>query len=406
MCLLFAVAHCGITARQNIIAVHVNHGLRGAAADADEAFVGRYCAANGIPFRAVRVDVRSASEQKGLTLEQAARELRYSVFADIVKSGDADYVLTAHHAADNAETVLMHLFRGAGLDGLRGIRGASGTVLRPFIDIYPQELDGYAKDNGIAYVTDDTNFIDDADRNYIRLNVMPLIAGRYGGAVRAINAFARECADACECLDERLDRALVTRVDGDTIIQDAALRSRLAARYVRLALSDFTLKDITREQVERVIELAKSRTGATTELSNGIKAARECGGVALYLPRIACTAEVPLVLGANTIDGLAIDVMYSDQSPQTVSGGAADWDKLQDCVLRFRRDGDVFEPFGGGSKKLKQYFIDNKIPKRLRDRIPLICRGNQVLVAVGMQISENVKQTPQTVRRVTVKRRW
>lgn len=437
MCLLHAALNCGAIERSDITAVHVNHCLR-EQADSDELFVREFCAKNGVDFCAYRVDVNAESEKKGLTVEQAARNLRYAVFYGLLDSGAADVILTAHHALDNAETVLMHLFRGAGLDGLRGMSNAQAGVIaavplhmfrgagldgmcgmnnmqnhsesaipivRPFIDVYPSALDEYCVSNGLKFVVDDTNFEDDADRNFIRLNVIPMIEKRYAGAVRAINALSHECAGVCEYLDAALDPARITYSDGAVLVDDRALCGALAARYVRRALEYFTTVDVTREQTERVVALAHMRTGACVELSSGIVAAHEYGRVALYIPRLDCGAEFPVALGGNYIDGLAVDIAQSDESPRSVKGGAVDWDKLNGAVLRFRRDGDMFTPFGGKRKKLKQYFIDRKIPKRLRDRTPLICCGDEVLVIVGTEISELVKQTPDTAVKAVVRLR-
>ena len=403
MCLLHAVLYCGVIQKENIIVVHVNHCLR-EQADSDELFVREYCNKNRIEFVAKRVDVNKHAAANGLTVEQAARNLRYDVFFDLIKHGKADVILTAHHALDNAETVLMHLFRGAGLDGLRGMGG--GTIVRPFIDIYPDELDEYVRANSIEFVVDSTNFIDDADRNFIRLNVIPLIEQRYRGAVRAVNAFSRECGSVSDYLDGLCDLSCITHDCGAVLIAERALSTALATRYVRYALSEFSLVDITREQIERVVDLAHMRTGAVVELSGGILAAKEHGCVALYIPRSKFDGEVPLKTGANFIDGLAVDIVNSSLFPRDAAGRCVDLDKLCGAALRFRRDGDMFTPFGGRRKKLKQYFIDNKVPKRLRDRIPLICRGNEVLVIVGMQIADCVKQTDGTVNKGVVSPRW
>lgn len=403
MCLLHAVLHCGVIQKENIIVVHVNHCLRDEA-DSDEAFVRDYCKQNNVEFVAKRVDVNKNAANNGLTIEQAARNLRYDVFYDLIKHGRADVILTAHHALDNAESVLMHLFRGAGLDGVRGMGG--GQIVRPFINIYPDELDDYVRINNIKYVVDSTNFIDDADRNFIRLNVIPLIEQRYRGVVRAVNSFAAECANVCDFLDGVLDLSFITHDHGAVLIDVKALSGVLATRYVRSALSEFSLVDITREQIERVAELGAMRTGAVVELSGGILAAKEYGFVALYIPRNKFDGEVPLKIGANFIDGLVVDIARSALSPREAAGRCVDLDKLDGAVLRFRRDGDVFTPFGGGRKKLKQYLIDNKIPSRKRDRIPLICRGNEVLVIVGMQIADSVKQTAQTTNSGVVTPRW
>ncbi len=404
MCLLHAVMNCGVIDRSRIVAVHVNHNLRETAVR-DENFVREFCARNGVAFRVFGVDVRKDAADKGLTVEQAARNIRYAIFRDLIKSRVADVVLTAHHALDNAESILMHMFRGSGLDGLCGMK--STHIARPFIDVYPDELDDYARENSLDYVTDETNYDDAADRNFLRLNVIPLIEKRYKGAVRAINALSRECEGVCEFLDGELDESFIKCDGGAVVIDDAALDTALACRYVRRAMSHFTLTDATRNVIERVAELGKKRTGAVVELPFGIVAAREYGSVALYIPRDGYDGEIPLKVGANVIDGLAVDVAPWNGAVQDAPRGSlADSDRLNGAVIRFRRDGDMFTPFGGGRKKLKQYFIDKKIPSRLRSRIPLICIGGEVLCVVGYEISDAVKVTSKTLRAATVMRRF
>ena len=418
MCLLHAVMSCGVVEKSAITAVHVNHCLR-EQADDDERFVREFCEKNGIAFRAFKVDVKKESALNGLTVEQAARNMRYASFYELIKSGEAEFILTAHHALDNAESILMHLFRGAGLDGLCGMSesprsdglcGAENNagelpLIRPFLNVYPKELDEYAAAHGISYVVDKTNFELDADRNFIRLKIIPAIEERYAGVVRAVGNLATEAKGVCEVLDGELDLGLIGDDYGAVTLADEALSSPLAARYVRRALMFFTTVDVTREQILRVTELAHMRTGATVELSGGIKAAREYGRLALYLERPSFAGEIEIVRGANFIDGLAVDVLPSDDYPKTVRGGAVDLDKLEGAVLRFRREGDMFTPCGGKRKKLKQYFIDNKIPKRLRDRIPLVCRGNDVLVVVGMQVADEAKQTEKTTAKAIIRLR-
>ncbi len=400
MCLLHGLINCGAFDKRNISVVHVNHCLR-KTADRDEAFVREFCDKNGLAFRAFKVDVETESREFGSTIEQAARKLRYGIFHDLVKSGDADIILTAHHALDNAESVLMHLFRGSGLDGLCGM--SSPFVVRPLLGVYPVELDEYAKKFGVEYVTDETNFDDTPDRNFIRLNVIPLIESRYGGAVCAINNLSRECDGVCAYLDGALDMNFITRSRGAVCIADAALVGPLAARYVRAALCSFTLTDMTRDMIEKTVELVHSRTGAVIKLAHGVEAAREYGCVAIYIPRLCYGGATPLKVGANFIDGLAVDVAISLDDPRKVRGGVVDFDMLDGAELRFRRDGDMFTPIGGARKKLHRYFIDEKVPKRLRDRIPLICRGAEVLVVCGMQISDSVKLTNSTRRAAVIK---
>ncbi len=403
VCLLHAVIACGAVDIADVIAVHVNHGLRDEA-DSDEAFVKAFCAERGVRFAAFKVDVKRESKSKGLTIEQAARNLRYAVFDGLLSSGEADIILTAHHALDNAESVLMHIFRGSGIDGLCGMN--SGRIVRPLLSVYPEEIELYAKRNGLKYVTDKTNFELDADRNFIRLQVIPLIEQRYPCAVRAVNALSEESARIKEYLDCGIDPSLISKDGGAVVLSERAFDTALAERYVRKAVSEFTLTDITRSMINSVISLAKNRSGAKAELSCGVIAERESGAVSFYIPRRKFDGEKQIELGANYIDGLAVDVEPTDTVPTDGKKRAVDLDAIDGAVLRFRRDGDTFTPFGGGRKKLKQYLIDKKIPRRLRDRIPLVCRGGEVLAVVGVEISEMAKVTENTTRKATVALRW
>lgn len=402
VCLLHAVLNCGAVEKCDVVAVHVNHELRKTAVR-DQQFVRELCRKYGVELAEFSADVGKTAQENGLGIEQTARNVRYGIFRDMVKQGRADVVLTAHHALDNAESVLMHLFRGSGLDGLCGM--SAGDILRPFIDVYPAELDEYVKEYVLEYVVDETNFDDCADRNFIRLKVLPLIEQRYSGAVRAVNALADECAAAVKVLDGLIDDSLIIRDGGATLVSEAALDSPLAARYVRKALADFTLTDMTRAQIESVVALGAARTGVSVSLSHGVQAAREAGGVALYIPRGKYDGERALVSGANYIDGLVVDVLPTEKAPDEMRGCIVDGDKLRGATLRFRRDGDVFKPFGGGTKKLKQYLIDKKIPARLRDRLPLVCRGSEVLAVVGMEISDGVRVDGDTKNKLAITKR-
>ena len=224
--------------------------------------------------------------------------------------------------------------------------------------------------------------------------------------MRAINELARECRESCAVLDGMLDPSQIVYDRGAVLITDKALSGALGARYVRRALGYFSLTDVTREQISSVVRLVGMRTGASTALACGAVAAREYGAVAVYVPREKYDGESALVLGANYIDGLVVDVLKSEINPREVKGGAVDLARLSGATLRFRRDGDMFTPYGGGTKKLKEYFIDNKLPRRLRDRTPLVCVGSTVLVIVGVQVSAQAAQTPATAEKGIVALRW
>ena len=167
--------------RITVRAVHVHHGIRGAEADRDEAFCRAFCAERGIPLRCVHVDAPGCAEANRLSLETAARMLRYDALMQAAPEGE---IATAHHAGDNAETLLFHLLRGAGLRGLCGIPARSGRIIRPLLTAEKQEILRYLAENGQSYVEDSSNFTDGNTRGRLRRTLMPALLAENPAAVR------------------------------------------------------------------------------------------------------------------------------------------------------------------------------------------------------------------------------
>lgn len=174
MCLLDFTVRWAASRGIGVAAAHFNHCLRGGAADRDEAFVRDYCAARGIPFASGRGDTRALAARDGLSIEEAARRLRYEFLEETVARQHSDAILTAHHADDNAETMLLNLCRGTGSAGL-GIPAVRGNVYRPFLEITRESLEDYAAAHGLPHVEDETNREDGASRNLLRHRVMPVL---------------------------------------------------------------------------------------------------------------------------------------------------------------------------------------------------------------------------------------
>ena len=144
-------------AQLQVSAVHINHGLRGECADRDEAFVRKYCEERGILLTVIHADVAAVARDSHLTVEEAGRQVRYEQFEQVRSAIGADYVLTAHTADDHVETVLMHILRGCGIDGLAGIPVVRGNVRRPLLACSREEIEKYCVQNGVPFVTDETN---------------------------------------------------------------------------------------------------------------------------------------------------------------------------------------------------------------------------------------------------------
>ena len=175
MCLLEMTVRQGQKQGRRVAVAHFNHQLRGAEADRDEAFVRDWCAAREIPFFAGRGDVRAFAEKTGRTVEEAARQLRYKFLEETRRREGFGCILTAHHADDSAETMLLNLLRGTGLKGLTGIPEKRDCILRPLLSVTRAELAAYAAEHRIPFVEDSTNGTDDAARNMLRHQVLPVL---------------------------------------------------------------------------------------------------------------------------------------------------------------------------------------------------------------------------------------
>lgn len=404
VCLLHFVVNLNYFDKSNIIAVHINHNLRETAMR-DEKHVRAICEAMQVQLLCKSVDVAAICADTGRSVETVAREERLEVFAQLVKRGGVRTVFTAHHALDRAEAVLMHIVRGCSIDGLVGANSGAFTS-QPLYETTPAELDDYVKIHNIKYVIDETNFDDKADRNFIRLKVIPLIEQRYPGAVNAINALAN---DAAECVDA-LDRGMKSDFlngDGNAITIDLrakndALFSRYVVTAMKLCFQESGLQyDFDRKAVGRVRALFDKKTGARCDVNKNIEAANEGDCVAIYAKYEICKDEIAVRRGAVNIGNARVFIKDASLDAARL-GSLMDYDKLKGAVIRFRRDGDRFHSCNGKPKKLKEYFIDNKVPRRVRDKTPLICRGNDVLAIIGMEIGDEVKLTNNTKRAVNV----
>ena len=181
-----------------LFACHVHHGIRGDAADRDEAFCRRFCEENRVEYRAVRVDVPTRARESGKGIEETARELRYAELEECRRECGADWIMTAHHADDNLETVLLHLTRGSGLAGLCGIPEQRGRILRPLLAYTKEELTRYAEEDAIPFVQDESNFDTAYSRNAVRAQILPVLK-------RLNPAVAQTVSRTCRILREEED---------------------------------------------------------------------------------------------------------------------------------------------------------------------------------------------------------
>lgn len=392
-----------------LTALNCDHGIRGETSARDSAFVADYCKKLGVPLFSYVAD-------RKLTSEGQARAWRF--FECYIKeAANCDCVATAHHLNDNAETVLFNLARGSALKGMEGITDEDYSVLankpfkliRPLIACTRAEIDAYICANEIPYVDDETNFKTDYTRNKIRLNILPALEDAVPGAARAIYRFSRLAAEDEEYF-ERQTEALISHHEpyGDCIANcTEKVIFRRAAVNIIAARHD--KKDYTSNQLENLFNLQFAENGKKFEFL-GLTAFKEEGRICIvdnmllhyenegapyghFYSQLAdeYCGQIAHICFNYELDGDMNEVQYvRPETPLKVlkfDGGKVP----ANSVVRFMRPGDKFTKFGGGTKKLGDYFTDKKIPPRLRGAIPLICDGNEVLIIFGVEISEKVK---------------
>ena len=417
-------------------AAHVNHGIRGEEADLDAQLVESYCGQLGVAFSRATVDVPALAAAGRGSLEEVGRNERYAFFERAARECGATRVAVAHHADDNAETILHRVLRGTGLRGLGGIpasrpiRAESDIILvRPLLWCRRDELRAYVEQNGVPFRLDRTNAEVSSTRSRIRNELLPLLRSHYNpGVVDAVLRLGRQAADAHAHLSEIADRQFE-----DLMIARDATRVRLDARrlarhppavqseVLRQAMADLatSLRSVGYEQVEALRDLAAAEADAgAVDLPGGLHAWTDHGQLVIArrdspAPADPVPEPVPVdVPGETAAPALGIVVTariepVGDRRPADLASHddrAVEWldaDAVQPpVVLRTRRPGDRFHPLGApGSMKLSDFFINEKVPAWQRDRVPVLCDQVGLIWVAKLRIAERVR-VRSTTRRI------
>lgn len=371
---------------------HFNHLLRGAESERDEAFVREWCEARGVKLSVERGDAAAYAAEKHLSIETAARELRYAFFNRL---GDAKTrIATAHQADDQAETLLLHLARGSGLKGLCGIPPVRGRFIRPLLDVTRDEVLDYLTRNGLDHVEDSTNALDAAARNRLRHAVLPVLKELNPDFSRTVGRTVRLLREDEAALDEMAAELLIHTDDGLRLSATALISSPkpLASRAVRLAAAEWDCFP-AETHVRQVLALAESRNpSAAVPLPGGLTAARRYDEIAIEpASELQGFAERTLAFGAWTeIPELDVQIWYGDPSEcGKIYGKFTTWffKKERICgniTVRPRAAGDLLRLPGRPGKTLKKWMNENRIPAKQRGRLPVFADGAGVLAALGV----------------------
>ena len=426
--------------RLTLCGAHLNHKLRGAESDADADFVANAFETLGIPCTVESADVAAYRSKHRLSLEDAARRLRYAFLASAAQEREADAIALGHTADDQAETVLMHVIRGSGLNGLRGMKtldrraidGRRIALFRPLLGVRRLETLAYCRALGLQPRIDPSNQSPEFLRNRVRLELLPLLE-RLNPSVRdSLLRLASNAAQDGDYIGAQVDEAWdeVARVDGGAVRLDAiALSGKHEAirRHILMRAIEAAGGEVTQRHVLDMLTLIGGAPGKTLHLSGGLTFASGYGEA--YIGKTDAVSDMmtplrPIAresrlavpgetlaggwrISAAVIDGAGVrrvreSLRHERSKRQRLprSSEILDLDSVGDALwVRGRRQGDRFQPLGTEqSKSLREFMVDARIPRRWRDGLPLIVSSRGVACVPGWRIAHWARVTGATKR--------
>jgi tRNA(Ile)-lysidine synthase len=399
MCLLHLLHTLGEQEGFTVYAAHFNHRLRGEESERDAAFVADWCARTGIDCRVEEADVAGAAARQGRGVEETARELRYAFLRRTAQALACERIATAHSADDNLETLLLHLVRGAGLHGLAGIPPRRGEIVRPLLGVTRQEIEDYLAQNRIPHMEDSTNTDEAYTRNRLRRQVIPVLKQLNPRVVESGVLTMKYLRADDDYLNAQAARAcLSARWAGEDLVIEAAdiaqLPAAIAPRAVRHLLEQMGDGQVncSAAHLNGVVDLARSEDPSAVFFLPDGRMAQRVYRQLLFTTRgdpLPPLSAVPLVLDGETAAGdtgwrvRCRPVICPAQGRDGVFYLRRDGVEGE-LVLRARQTGDeILLPGRGGTKTLKKLLIDEKVPRRERERIPVLADEAGVIAVAG-----------------------
>lgn len=395
MCLLHLLTHWGQAQGLQVTAAHFNHRLRGENADRDEAFVRQICTQWGVPLVCGSGDVRALAEEAGLSVEEAARNLRYDFLEQHRAALNCTCILTAHHADDHAETILLNLLRGTGARGLAGIPAVREQIFRPFLGITRAELEIYAKTHSIPHVEDETNAQLDATRNVLRHKVLPVLRELNPRAVENMARTAELLAaddDALTAQAEKLLRSCGSVTEHGAELKVSACEEAppaVVSRALLMLMSQVAAsrRDLSRTHVAAAQALLETGcAGQTVSLPYGMTALRTADGLRIQRQTTPLPREAALQVGQSVTFGHWIVTLsdapqagayaYPLSLPEGADLSVSGWHSADRMSL----------PGSRGSRTLKRLAADRGISPAERDRLPVLRVNHRPAAVPGIGV--------------------
>lgn len=407
VCLLFMLLKLQKELGFALMAVHVNHGIRGAEAERDEAYVKRLCRQWNVRLKVYRENVPAYAKEHGMTEEEAGRDIRRTCFCKVLKEWGGTKIALAHHENDNVETLLWNLCRGTGIRGLGGIAPVNDVWIRPLLCVKRREIESYLKKRGISYCTDTTNADRRYMRNRIRMDVIPYLEDCVN--TESVSHMGKTMERMYELeqyiLEEvgQYKESCTGWKNGGRIIRQTeytkipkALRDNVLHEI--LCETAGRRKDIEEVHVQMLRDLFTKQVGKRIDLPYGVTAIRTYEGVRFEknIPEASYAGDENELFSIRVFDREPGNVTF----PEKIYTRWFDYDIIKNTVkIRHRIAGDsiVINRYGG-RKKLKQYFTDQKVPQEDRDKIWIAADGDEVLWIVGYRQSQKYQITEKTTK--------
>lgn len=405
-----------------LVAVHVNHCLRGEAADEDEEYVRTVCGKMNVPLLCVQEEVEAYAKMHRMSEEEAGREVRRAAYRQAVAQYGGTKIALAHHMDDNAETMCLNLARGTGIQGMAGIRPVAGMYIRPLLAVRRREIEAYLQSIHMDYRIDHTNLEDGYTRNRIRNHVIPYLESHVNQrTVEHMQEYAEQMEAVQGYLTRQVDQLWDACVRQQKNGYEIALKALLAEDSVLhpylirrvIAKAAGREKDIEAVHVKAVQELGEKQSGRRIMLPYDLEAVREYDVIRIGTrcetepgkeTEIVLCRPGEEYLECKTAEGISLRLFNCEKIPDAFEERPYtkwfDYDIIQsNVVLRRRKTGDVLQiDKQGHTQKLKSYFINAKIPKEQRDRIPLVAAGQEILWVIGYRQNQKYQVTEHTRR--------
>lgn len=429
VCLLYVLSNLEEKFMPDLHAIYINHTMRPEETPEEIEFCELLCKKLNVSFLTKSIDVKTYAKEQGLNRQEAARKLRYRIFEGTAYEINAHKIALGHTADDQAETVLIRLFRGSGPTGLSGIPPVRRNIIRPLIEIERKEIEKILDERKIDFIVDSSNLKKDYLRNRIRLSLIPMLKELNPNIIETLSRTAEIFGEeeryfeiiVAKTLMKLTSRKTDTRIE--LFLAPFEIMNKVIMRRVLRKAIDETrsLRGINFIHIEDIIELIKKgNPGDRLYLPKGVRIIKgystlvltsepavKLNTYTLTIPGETILKEAGILIRASIVDSKESEVRSQNSVPWSTLA-IFDADRLvPPLIVRSRKNGDFFYPFGFGKrKKLQDFFVDEKVPRDERDRIPLIISGDDIVWVVGYRGDERFKVTEGTkkILRLEVKK--